>query len=171
MDPGKCMVHSWLLLVFVLLVGLPQSLWAQADANAVGTVHTVSAGASTTWILDSDEPRTSAAGGDYMYRLNPKWEVGAQLDTDWTQGYESYEGYSIVPVAAYSVTDRFNVFMGVGFEHSDETGDNSPLARLGGEYTIYLSDDQQTLLLPGCFLDYGDGEFTFSLQLAIGYTW
>lgn len=72
---------------------------------------------------------------------------------------------------ALTVTNHFNVFMAAGFEHNDETGDNNLLAWLGGEYTIYVSDDQQTLLLPGGFLDNGGGEFTFSLQLSIGYTW
>lgn len=155
----------------LLLTAAAHTSWAQDSSSGLGTIHTVSIGASTSWAIDSDEPRSSAAGGDYMYRLNPKWEIGAQLDTDWTQGYEKYDGYAVVPVAAYTVTSRINLFMGVGFEHSDETGENGALARLGGEYTIYLSDNQQTLFLPGCFLDYGDGELTFSLQLSIGYTW
>ena len=163
-------VNLWHVLAIAVL--LPQSLWGQtADTVDLGPIHTVTAGLSTGAVIDSDAPRGSSAGGDYMYRLNPKWEIGVQLDTDWSTSYGDYEGFAIVPVVAYTVTSRINLFMGAGFEHSDESGDNTALGRFGGEYTFYLSDDQRTILVPGGFLDYGDGEWTISFQLSIGYMW
>jgi hypothetical protein len=109
-------------------------------------------------------------GADFMYRFSPKWEVGVQVDFNFLKGLDNFEGYSVVTVVAYSVTDRLNAFMGAGVEHRKESGENELLARLGGEYSIFLNKKQRFMLLPGGFIDFVGGESFVSVVLAVGYT-
>ena len=68
-----------------------------------------------------------------MYRFSPKWETGVQLDFNFHEAFEHFEGFSVVPVVAYTVTDRLTAFVGAGVDHVNESGHNKFLARLGGE--------------------------------------
>lgn len=160
--------------VQLLLLALAASLavWAQPDDDDIATEarHTVSGGPSAVFCLSGETQRSSAVGVDYMHRFNPKWEAGVQFDFNFLKGYEEFEGYSIVPVAAYSVTDRFNAFMGAGVEHRRESGQNEFLARLGGEYAVFLDEKQRFMLLPGGFIDFVGGESFMSIVLAFGHT-
>ena len=153
-----------------LLFCLPP-VWSQtADESAIEYHHTVSGGPSVGQVIDSDLPSTSAFGFDYLYRFHPKWEVGVQFDFVFEKGYGDFEAYSVVPIVAYSITDRVPVFFGVGVDHAESTDDYEPLVRLGAEYTLYLTKDKRLLLLPGGFVDWIDGEVNASLVLALGYT-
>jgi len=130
----------------------------------------MSGGLSVGATIDSDSPAKSQAGFDYLRRLNPKWEIGLQFDLIYERGFDHLEAYAVVPIIAYSLTNRIPLFFGVGFEHGRASGHNEPLVRLGGEYTIFLNKDQQLLLLPGGFLDWIDDEISASVVLALGYT-
>ena len=104
-----------------------------------------------------------------MYRLNPKWEVGTQFDIIYGEGFNEFEAFAVVPVAAYSVTNRFNAFVGASIEHAKKSGENGFLARLGGEYSIYIDKEQRFVLLPDGFIDFEGGETVVSVLLALGY--
>lgn len=69
----------------------------------------------------------------------------------------------------YSVANRFNAFVGAGIEHDKESGENEFLARLGGEYSIYIDKEQRFVLLPGGFIDFMGGETVVSVLFALGY--
>ena len=156
-----------LILAFAISHGAP----AKADDDTgFNYQHTVSSGPSVVFPVSGESERTSSWGADYMYRFNPKWEVGVQVDFDFLKGLDGFEGYALVPVVAYSVTGRFNVFMGAGVEHGKESGENEFLARLGGEYSIFLDKKQRFMLLPGGFIDFVDGDSFVSVVLSFGYT-
>lgn len=158
------------LLLFAFVAS--QGAYAQPAENDTGIVtrYTISTGPSVVFDLSGEGDPATSWGADFMYRFNPKWEAGLQLDLNFHKGFKRFEGYSLVPVAAYSVTERFNAFIGTGVEHRRETGDNEFLVRVGGEYSIFLNKEQSAMLLPGAFVDFVDGEFFASVVLAIGYT-
>jgi len=158
--------------VLLLALAASHGTWAHAGDDDSGSYyrHTVSTGPSAVFRISGESERSSAMGVDYMHRLNPKWEVGVQVDFNFLKGYDDFEGFSVVPVVAYSVTDRFNVFMGAGVEHGEESGENEFLARLGGEYAIFLNKKQQLMVLPGGFIDFVGGDSFVSIVLAVGYT-
>lgn len=164
---GECIV---LLLVMSSVIGSAPAWTQSPEEPAVQFHHTVTGGLSVGKLVGGDSPATSQMGFDYLYRLNPTWEFGIQLDLVYERGFGEFEAYAVVPIVAYSVTDRFPLFFGVGFEHGKSTNHNEPLVRLGGEYTIYLSKNKQFMLLPGGFLDWIDGEINASLVVALGYT-
>jgi hypothetical protein len=93
-----------------------------------------------------------------------------QGDFNFLKGLDGFEGYAVVPVVAYSVTDRFSTFMGAGVEHGKESGENKFLARLGDEYSIFLDENQRFMLLPGGFIDFVDGDsFVSSANRRVNY--
>jgi len=144
--------------------------WAQSsDDSAVQYRNTVTGGLSVGKVIGGDSPATSQAGFDYLYRLNPKWEIGVQLDFIFEKGYDDLEAYAVVPIAAYSITNRIPLFFGVGVEQDRTTKHNEFLVRLGGEYSIFLSKDQRLMLLPGGFVDWINGDVNGSVVLALGY--
>jgi hypothetical protein len=53
--------------------------------------------------------------------------------------FEELEAYAVVPIVAYSVTDRIPVFFGMGVEQNRATKHSEMLVRLGDEYSIYLT--------------------------------
>ena len=158
--------------LLILALAASHGAWAQADDEDIGVVfhHTVSTGPSAVFLLSGDTERSSSAGADYMYRFDPKWETGVQFDISFGKGFDGFEGYSVVPVVAYSVTNRFNVFVGAGVEHGEESGENEFLARLGGEYSVFLNKEERFMLLPGAFVDFVGSESFVSIVLAVGYT-
>jgi hypothetical protein len=96
--------------------------------------------------------------------------VGVQLDLNYDRSFEEHESDAVVPIIAYSITDRIPLFLGVGLERERSNGEIEWLARVGSEYTFYLSGNQQVLLLPGAFLDFLHGEVLLSAVIAIGLT-
>lgn len=133
--------------------------------------NTVTAGVAVNEVVsESGDQISMALGFDYLYRLNPKWELGFQLDLNYSRGFEDHESDAIVPIVSYSVTERLPVFLGVGIERERHTGHTEWLARVGFEYSLFLDKNQQVALLPGSFIDYLDGEVFFSVVLAIGYS-
>jgi len=132
--------------------------------------NTVTAGlAANEVISESGDQLSFALGFDYLYRFHPKWEVGFQVDLNYDRSFD-HESDALVPIVAYSVTDRLPVFVGVGVERERDTGHTEWLARLGFEYTFFLDRNERVMLLPGGFLDYLDGEVLLSAVLAVGYT-
>ena len=132
--------------------------------------NTVTAGlAANEVISESGDQLSFALGFDYLYRFHPKWEVGFQVDLNYDRSFD-HESDSLVPIVAYSVTERLPVFVGVGVERERDTGHTEWLARLGFEYTFFLDRNERVMLLPGGFLDYLDGEVLLSAVLAVGYT-
>ena len=158
--------------LLILAFAISHGALAKADDDDTGIKyrHTVSSGPSVVFPVSGESERTSSWGADFMYRFSPKWEVGVQVDFNFLKGLDGFEGYSVVTVVAYSVTDRFNAFMGAGVEHRKESGENELLARLGGEYSIFLNKKQRFMLLPGGFIDFVGGESFVSVVLAVGYT-
>jgi opacity protein-like surface antigen len=155
----------------LLAVSCSLPVWAQSsEESAVQYRNTVSGGISVGKVIGGDSPSTTQVGFDYLYRLNPKWEVGVQLDLVYERGFGDFEAYSVVPIVAYSINSRLPLFFGVGLEHERTTNDNEPLVRLGGEYSIYLTKDERLMLLPGGFVDWIDGDVSASVVLALGYT-
>ena len=97
-----------MILLLAVIVTQGAIVQAEAEEEVVEYRKTLSVGASIGTVVPREDHRTSALGIDYMYRLNPKWEVGAQLDIIYSEGFNEFEAYAVVPVAAYSVTNRFN---------------------------------------------------------------
>ncbi len=156
-------------LIVILLFA--RTVLAQTDENSpIQYPNTVTGGLSAGRVLSGEGEPTSEIGMDWLYRWNPKWETGVQLDLTFEQGYGEFEGYVLVPIVAYSVTNRLPIFFGLGFEHTKATGDKELLVRIGSEYTFYLSEDERVMLIPGAFIDRVDGETVMSLALSIGYT-
>jgi hypothetical protein len=109
-----------------------------------------------------------AIGSDYLRRLSPRWEVGIQFDWNFSESFGEFEGIAVVPIVAYSITDRFPVFGGIGAEHDLNHSATALLVRLGGEYTFYLGRAHRFAFLPGGFVDYIEQEFLVSGVLALG---
>jgi hypothetical protein len=145
-------------------------VWPQSSNDSVIRYHnTVTAGLAASGSVSGDAPGTSEIGFDYLYRVNPKWEFGVQLDLAYEKGFGEPEAYIIVPIAAYSITNRVPLFFGVGVEHRKATDENEAVVRVGSEYAIFLNKDERLMLLPGGFLDWVDGELNISVVLALGY--
>jgi len=157
------------LAAIVCLAFHPASVSAQSAEDAAIRFHnTVTAGLAISKTFAGDDPRTSEVGFDYLYRFKPRWEVGVQVDFVFEKSFGEREARIIVPIAAYSITDRIPLFFGVGVEHRRATDENEPVVRLGSEYTIFLDKQERLLLLPGGFLDWVDGNLSFSAVLALG---
>ena len=74
-------------------------VWAQSSEEpAVQNRHTVSGGFSVGKVIGNDSAATPQIGFDYLYRLNPKWEIGVQLDFVFDKGFDELEAYSLVPI-------------------------------------------------------------------------
>lgn len=163
---SRCVFLILLLAVFVAQGSIAQ---AEGEGEVINFRKTVSIGASIGTVVPREDESTSALGIDYMYRLNPEWEVGIQFDFIYGEGFNEFEAFAVVPVAAYSVTNRFNAFVGAGIEHDKSSDENEFLARLGGEYSIYIDKEQRFVFLPGGFIDFVGGETVVSLLFALGY--
>jgi hypothetical protein len=157
--------------LLILAFAISHGALAKADDDTgIKYRYTVSCGPSVVFPVSGESERTSSVGADFMYRFSPRWEVGVQVDFDFLKGFDGFEGYAVVPVVAYSVTNRLNTFMGAGVEHSKESGENELLARLGVEYSIFLDKKQRFMLLPGSFIDFVGGDSFVSFVLSVGYT-
>ena len=139
----------------------PATLQAQEEKAPLNTV-TVSMGRSRS-VEDGVEDITQAVGGDYLRKIAERWEVGVQFDVDFDRG-DGAEALLVTPVVAYSITERWPVFAGVGvaFEHDHTLA----FARVGTEYVFPLGKSRW-FLAPGAFLDMGD-EVAPSVMVALG---
>lgn len=152
----------------VLMLGLPLDCLGQDDQ--IEYRNTVTAGVTANGVIsESGKQKTYSLGFDYLYRLNPKWELGLQLDLNYDRSFEEHESDAIVPIAAYAVTARLPLFIGVGLERDRDTGDTEWLARVGFEYSFFLDQNRRVSLLPGCFIDVIHQEVLFSGVIAFGF--
>ena len=121
--------------------------------------------------VDDGKVRDSsfALGFDYLYRVDPKWEVGFQLDLNYDRSFDERESDAIVPIGSYSISNRLPLFFGVGLERARSTGETFWLTRIGFEYSFFLDDRERVSLLPGAFLDHIHGETLLSAVVAIGF--
>ena len=46
----------------------------------------------------------SNIGFDYLRRIGPKWELGLQLDLEWTKNFVEFETAQVAAIMAYSIT-------------------------------------------------------------------
>lgn len=153
-----------------MLAFFSSPVFAQSsNDSAIQYRHTVTAGLATSKKVNSNRPRTSDLGFDYLYRFHPKWEVGIQYDLIFEEGYGRHEATVLVPIVAYSITDRVPLFFGMGVERNERNEENEPVVRVGTEYTVFLSKDQRFLMLPGGFIDWVEGDANVSVVLAFGY--
>jgi hypothetical protein len=138
--------------------------------DSIAFHNTVTAGVTANEVIsESGQQLSFSLGFDYLYRFHPKWEVDVQLDLNYDRSFEHHESDALVPIVAYSVTERLPVFLGVGIERERDTGHTEWLARLGFEYTFFLDRNERVMLLPGGFLDYLDGDVLLSAVLAVGF--
>lgn len=114
---------------------------------------------------------TASLGLDYLYRFNPKWELGVQFDFNYDTSFDEFESWAIVPIVTYSITEGFPIFVGAGIEHRRETDEDEFLLRAGFEYAIPLGKSGHWDLLPGGFVDYIDNEWAATVVVAVGYSW
>lgn len=121
-------------------------------------------------LSESGKQETFSRGFDYLHRLNPEWKLGCQFDLNYDRSFEDHESDAIVPIVAYSVTDRLPLFVGVGLERDRTTGDTEWLARTAFEYSFFLDANRRVSLLPGGFIDFIHEEVLFSAVIAIGFT-
>jgi len=157
--------------VAIVLLLLNPAVSAFGQEEGVRYHHTLTAGVAVNEVIsESGDQISMALGFDYLYRLDSKWELGFQLDLNYSRSFEHHESDAIVPIVSYSVTDRLPVFLGVGLERERSTGHIEWLARVGFEYSFFLDKNEQVALLPGSFLDYLDGEVFLSVVLAIGFS-
>lgn len=153
-----------------MIFALTFAVNAFCGEDSIAFHNTVTAGVTANEVIsESGEQLSFSLGFDYLYRFHPKWEVGVQLDLNYDRSFEHHESDALVPIVAYSVTDRLPLFVGVGIERERESGHLEWLARLGFEYTFFLDRHERVALLPGGFLDYLDGEVLLSAVVAVGF--
>ena len=147
-------------LVLLATLGMPGALRAQEDAERLNTV-TVSIGRSRD-VDEGVEEIVRAIGADYLRKIASRWEVGVQLDVDFNDGADAV---LVTPVVAFSITERWPVFAGIGveFAHDHQQG----FGRVGTEYVFPLGKRSPWFLAPGTFLDIGD-DVTPSVMVALG---
>ena len=161
---------KWVGTVAVVTLALASADDARGGDDTIRFRNTVTAGVTANEVVsESGRQASFSLGFDYLYRFHPKWEVGVQLDLNYDRSFEHHESDALVPIIAYSVTDKLPLFLGVGIEKERDTGDTEWLARLGFEYSFYLDRQERVALLPGGFLDYVGGELVFSAVLALGF--
>jgi len=108
-------------------------------------------------------------GADYLYRLNPKWEVGAQFDLGFADQNKDSDLFLVVGIAAFSINDRWPVFGGFGVENRLLDDETDFLGRLGTEYTFFLGKKKHFAILPGAFVDFTKHGPSSSAVLAFGF--
>ena len=162
------MNHYTTTLALVILF-LSQGTALAEEEHEVMFHHAISAGPSVAKVISGGGEESSGFGVDYLYRINPHWEIGAQFDLNYGDFFDGFESYAVVPIVSYSVTPNLPIFFGAGVEHRRDTSENELILRAGFEYSIPLDDDGKWVLLPGGFLDYIDDDYSASIVVAVGY--
>jgi len=111
----------------------------------------------------------SNIGFDYLRRINPKWELGLQLDLEWEKNYVNFVGVATAAIVAYSVTQKWPVFAGFGMAFEEEH--NQGFFRVGTEYTFFIGEKEMFFIAPGTFIDINADEVTPSVMMALGINW
>ncbi len=111
----------------------------------------------------------SNLGFDYLRRINPRWEWGIQLDLDWEKNFTKFDGIALAGIVAYSITNEWPVFGGLGIALEKEHKD--VFIRVGTEYTFFLNAAQSVFLAPGTFVDLSPNAVTVSAMIVIGWMW
>lgn len=170
-DVSKLTYMSRRLTTALLSLALVTSVPASADDEDHEFMfrNAISAGPSVAKAISGGGEESSGFGVDYLYRISPHWEIGAQFDLNYGEFFDNLKGYSVVPIISYSVTERFPIFLGAGVEHRRDTNENELILRAGFEYSIPLDDGGKWVLLPGGFLDYIDDDYSVSIVVAVGY--
>ena len=127
----------------------------------------------TVGIGRASELRSGASfsnmGFDYLRRLNPKWELGLQLDIDWEKNFVQFEGVQLAAIVAFSITGKWPVFTGFGI--AGEEDHKEGFFRVGTEYTFFIGKKQMFFIAPGTFLDITVNDATPSVMIALGINW
>lgn len=108
-------------------------------------------------------------GFDYLIRFDPRWEWGIQLDLDWEKNFSKFDGIALAGIVAYSITNEWPVFGGLGIAFEKEHKDI--FIRVGTEYTFFLNTAQSVFLAPGTFVDLSPNGVTVSAMIVIGWMW
>jgi hypothetical protein len=132
--------------------------------------HTLTLGAAAARAVTGESESKQEIGSDYLYRFNPRWELGVQAGVIFTDGFEAVDGFTLVSVVSYSVTSEFPLFGGVGLDYQKWSDDYDLLLRAGCEYTFYFDQSQLWTFLPGGFVDLVGGHFAVSAVLAFGHS-
>ena len=111
----------------------------------------------------------SNIGFDYLRRLDPKWELGLQLDIDWENNFVQFEGVQLAAIVAFSITNKWPVFSGFGI--AGEENHTEGFFRIGTEYTFFIGKKQMFFIAPGTFVDITLNDVTTSAMMAVGINW
>ena len=111
----------------------------------------------------------SNIGFDYLRRLNPKWELGLQLDIDWEKNFVQFEGVQLAAIVAFSITNKWPVFSGFGI--AGEENHSEGFFRMGTEYTFFIGKKQMFFIAPGTFVDITLNDVAISAMVALGVNW
>lgn len=111
-----------------------------------------------------------AIGMDYFYRIHHKWELGIMLDYELgtyiiprKDNLIRENAFIIALIAAYTLTDRWNLYVGGGIEL--EKHKNLIVGRFGGEHLFPLKNNWYIPL--GLFFDVKEGYDAWSLSVGI----
>ena len=165
------MRYIFLIQLFVLVtvvIHAQESNTEESKKKDMGLVNTVTVGVGRAHHITGSES-FSNLGFDYLRRFNPKWEWGIQLDLDWEKNFVEFEGVQVAGIIAYSITQKWPVFGGLGIANEEEHTEG--FIRVGTEYTFFLDKKKRLFIAPGTFLDTNKDGVTPSLLLALGWMW
>ena len=111
----------------------------------------------------------SNLGFDYLRRFDPIWEWGIQLDLDWEEGFTKFDGIALAGIVAYSISNPWPVFAGLGIAFEKDHKD--VFVRAGTEYTFFLNSTQSVFIAPGTFVDFSPNGITISAMIVVGLMW
>jgi len=109
-------------------------------------------------------------GVDYLYRLNPKWEIGLMADVELGNYIVIHKelnrenAFIIAGIGAYKLSDHWTFFGGGGIEL--EKHEHLAILRLGTDYNFSLG--KGWIIAPVFSYDIKEGYDTWSLALAVG---
>ncbi|ANQ50293.1 hypothetical protein MY04_2925 [Flammeovirga sp. MY04] len=110
-------------------------------------------------------------GIDYLYRLSPKFEIGAMVDYEMGSYIIPHKedlirdhAFVLVGVATYTILPNWNIFLGGGVEL--EKHHNLGVFRMGTEVNFNIGRDWSIPV--GYFYDIKEGYDTSSISVGIG---
>jgi len=162
---NKIILRVLIASTLIIISMVEDSLGQNPDDNPL---NTFTAGIGRAHDITS-EGQLSNIGFDYLRRFNPKWEWGVQLDLDWTKDFIKFEGVTFTGIVAYSITQAWPLFAGVGV--ANEEHHTFGFFRMGTEYTFFFDSRNRYFIAPGTFIDIYSGGETVSLMVVLGITW